>query len=629
MSLLLDALKKAALDKRQHDLHKSAGFEELCPEQAGHEDVCPEKASPVSESQEETTQQQTKDAESLTFEIEFPDEEVHTSVVEMSNENLADPVPVNVPPELQQPLQELSNSTGMGEKIEASEPLLEERLAPDSVEYNDHEDEDSNHLVEAYAGDNDDIQNQSSPEYIDEQPVEEAVTHRAESVKTEDSTLSLMNADNSAPQESDREHQSRKAALSQLLKRSQATAKRNQRRKLILLGGLLLTSVAIVALYYYYLMPVDNYQAPMMASSSSYQDTQQYADQAYDEMQTGVTDEEALAEENLLNDDNTELTSTAAVTTPEMPVSDAVQTSNVLVQGKNEETVRSVEKNSPTSTTTEPVNTTAKKGTPENQLNQQVARVQPAVIQTREATPNAHSNNITSSNASPNNATQQESNRIQINANAPSQFGLAIRQGYTAYQEGRFYEAEQAYKEAMQLKPHHRDALLGAAAVAFQQGKSQQALSYYQQRLSRAPTDSYAKSGIIAIASAGLPASPQSNTALESEVNKLLTEFPEAAHLHFLKGSIHAARMQWGSAQLSFFEAWRWDKTKPDYVYNLAVSLDHLNQSKEALRLYRQAIVLSAIAVSSFNNQQASQRILQLEQQLQQQSIDQNRGDRR
>jgi tetratricopeptide (TPR) repeat protein len=186
----------------------------------------------------------------------------------------------------------------------------------------------------------------------------------------------------------------------------------------------------------------------------------------------------------------------------------------------------------------------------------------------------------------------------------------AIARGYKAYQAGDLGGAGAAYREALEQDPYQRDALLGAAAVAVREGRPIDALTLYQKRLARDPKDEYAQAGVLA-----LSASAEQNPQLESELNRLLLDYPEAAHLHFLKGSLYAARQQWAAAQLAFFEAWQRDNKNPDLAFNLAVALDHLSQPKEAARFYKLAIDLGKTRPAGFSGDAILRRLQTLEQQ--------------
>lgn len=101
-----------------------------------------------------------------------------------------------------------------------------------------------------------------------------------------------------------------------------------------------------------------------------------------------------------------------------------------------------------------------------------------------------------------------------------------------------------------------------------------------------------------------------------SQVNQLLIRYPEGAHLHFLKANANAVNGRWQAAQQSYFDAWTRNKTNPDYAYNLAIALDQLGQFKAALDYYVKARFLNRIYPSNFSIQSLETRINQLREVL-------------
>jgi tetratricopeptide (TPR) repeat protein len=175
---------------------------------------------------------------------------------------------------------------------------------------------------------------------------------------------------------------------------------------------------------------------------------------------------------------------------------------------------------------------------------------------------------------------------IQSHPQVEDTIAQQVSVAYRSYQQGRWSEAQTLYQNVLMQDPYNRDALLGAAAVAVRQGRSQEALGYYQQQLERDPQDEYAISGIMTLS---LDAN---NLGLLSEIDRRLQEKPASVHLLLLKGSLLAGQRQWSVAQEVFFEAWRYDKNNADIAYNLAICLDRLNQSREAIRFYEMALSL-------------------------------------
>ena len=94
---------------------------------------------------------------------------------------------------------------------------------------------------------------------------------------------------------------------------------------------------------------------------------------------------------------------------------------------------------------------------------------------------------------------------------------------------------------------------------------------------------------------------------LEGEIKRLIAMDPNVAASHFALGNMFAAQRRWNEAQPSFFEALRLAPKNPDYAYNLAVSLDHLGQSKMAQEFYRRA--LATKGQTQFDRQVVERRI--------------------
>lgn len=219
---------------------------------------------------------------------------------------------------------------------------------------------------------------------------------------------------------------------------------------------------------------------------------------------------------------------------------------------------------------------------------------------------------------------QATSRQAATKQTPPSQSTAIIRKGtpkkdllsetiddaYAAYTTGDYVLAEQKYRDALSLDPLNRDAILGAAAVRMTQQKYRQALDLYQRQLTRDPQDEYAHAGILSIASV-----EASSPELLSRVNDLLKTYPNAGHLHFLKGRLLAQRFRWAAAQASFFNAWSQNPERADYAYNLAISLDHIKQQNEALKFYRRAISGRVSTLSPSDLAAIDKRIAQLEAQ--------------
>ncbi|MGH8487625.1 MAG: tetratricopeptide repeat protein, partial [Gammaproteobacteria bacterium] len=95
----------------------------------------------------------------------------------------------------------------------------------------------------------------------------------------------------------------------------------------------------------------------------------------------------------------------------------------------------------------------------------------------------------------------------------------------------------------------------------------------------------------------------------ESKLKLLLDEAPQAGQIHFSLGNLYARQGRWAEAQEAYFKAFGTESRNPDYVFNLAVSLDRMGQAKPAVDYYRQALVLADRRSVNFNTSQVLSRI--------------------
>ena len=101
-------------------------------------------------------------------------------------------------------------------------------------------------------------------------------------------------------------------------------------------------------------------------------------------------------------------------------------------------------------------------------------------------------------------------------------------------------------------------------------------------------------------------------TATESRLKTLLSAQPESAQLNFALGNVYAKQARWNEAQQVYFNAVAGDTSNPDYLFNLAVSLDQLRQPKLAAQHYRMALEAAENRPAAFDRERANKRLNQL-----------------
>ena len=182
---------------------------------------------------------------------------------------------------------------------------------------------------------------------------------------------------------------------------------------------------------------------------------------------------------------------------------------------------------------------------------------------------------------------------------------LAI--AYQALAGGDYASAQRQYSKLVSTDPLNVDAQLGLATAAARSGDKSSAIQYYRRVLALDPRNGLAIMGLVALNDGAQPA------ALEIELKTLIGRNPDAAPLHFALGNLYASGLRWTEAQQAYFEAFRIDEVNPDYLFNLAVSLDQLRQPRLALDYYRKAEAVAATrGGGQFDRNTVTRRIREL-----------------
>jgi tetratricopeptide (TPR) repeat protein len=190
---------------------------------------------------------------------------------------------------------------------------------------------------------------------------------------------------------------------------------------------------------------------------------------------------------------------------------------------------------------------------------------------------------------------------------APKKVDPAIEQAYLAFNRGDTEQAQAAWKKALARDPRNTDALHGMAALALRDKQHDLAANYYLRALENNPRDALALSGLMALKA------PTDMLQAESRLKLLLAEQPDSPHLNFALGNLYTRNQRWAEAQQSFFRAHTADPANPDYLFNLAVSLDQLHQPRLAVQHYGKALEAAAQQPAGFDADQVAVRIKALQ----------------
>lgn len=182
---------------------------------------------------------------------------------------------------------------------------------------------------------------------------------------------------------------------------------------------------------------------------------------------------------------------------------------------------------------------------------------------------------------------------------------------YEAYQQGDIESAESLYRQLLELTPLHRDALIGLAAIAQLNSDPAQAMDLYSRLLARDPTDALARASLLELMPNG------SAAERERQFKRLISRNQNVAPLHYALGNFYAVEQRWTDAQQAYFSALQLAKTdaitsgrvNPDYAFNLAISLEHLQQAQPAQTYYEQALEFAVEHPASFDLNVARSRL--------------------
>jgi Tfp pilus assembly protein PilF len=183
----------------------------------------------------------------------------------------------------------------------------------------------------------------------------------------------------------------------------------------------------------------------------------------------------------------------------------------------------------------------------------------------------------------------------------------ALEKGYDAFQRGDLPAAKGAYETALHNDPNNIDALNGLAMTYLRSNRGDLAEPLFQRALEIDPRNSLAQASLSGLRD---PADP---VQMESRLKVALADQPDAPHLYFSLGNLYARQNRWSDAQQAYFRAMSGDPENPDYLFNLAISLDRLHQAKLAHQYYEQALSASERRPAGFDRALVGERLRKLQ----------------
>ena len=189
---------------------------------------------------------------------------------------------------------------------------------------------------------------------------------------------------------------------------------------------------------------------------------------------------------------------------------------------------------------------------------------------------------------------------------SPLQVNPALTKGFDNFNRGNFAAAKAEYESVVKAEPQNLEALHGLAAIAVREGRWNVADHFYERILVADPKDAAAMSAMINLHGQSNP------VAAESRLKGIVSEQPESAAAQFALGNLYAGQQRWADAQQAYFKAYSADAENPDTLYNLAVSLEHMNQTKLAHQYYSLALEAAKRRPAGFDLAVAGARLAAL-----------------
>ena len=184
-----------------------------------------------------------------------------------------------------------------------------------------------------------------------------------------------------------------------------------------------------------------------------------------------------------------------------------------------------------------------------------------------------------------------------------------IAQAYEAFNSGNYAKAKRLFEDTLKTDSKNVKALMGLGAIAVINKEFTSAIGYYEKVLTIKPNNLDAFEAI-----ANLAGSVPLNSDWERQLVSVADNYPSSAVLQNALGNSHAMKSDWLEAQKAYFNAVVNNPSSADYMMNLAVSYDHLGEYKLASQYYTQALAHAANSKVSFNSQQVKARLVSIKQ---------------
>ena len=189
----------------------------------------------------------------------------------------------------------------------------------------------------------------------------------------------------------------------------------------------------------------------------------------------------------------------------------------------------------------------------------------------------------------------------------PSTVLSQLNEAYAALLGNDLLQAERVYTRVLKQRPKQLDALLGLANIESQRGFISSARELYEKVLRIDETNSIAQIGLLQTYG------QQGAISRQQVLEELITKYENNPEAHLALGHTLAEQSNWKAAQSSYFKAFSLNPNNTVYAYNLAVSLDRLEQYQAAIRYYKKTLSLNKQASKPLNLERVMNRLIELD----------------
>lgn len=195
-------------------------------------------------------------------------------------------------------------------------------------------------------------------------------------------------------------------------------------------------------------------------------------------------------------------------------------------------------------------------------------------------------------------------------------FESEIQVAYQSLYTGEYNKAAQLFNKVLRKDSENVKALTGLGAVYAQMGQESKAIDQYYQVLKVEPENLQAFEAIISLMGNSL-----SGSEWRKEIQRVLDKHPDSPVLNYALGNLYAQERDWEKAQSYYFESYVLDEENPDSLVNLAVSLDHLGKYQLAEKYYTLALVYADAGSVNFKPDQVKQRLATIKKFIEQEGL--------